>query len=142
MKSCRPFKLSFNVQPPQQQQQQTARRCYPGHPSPPEATFETFATFDLAEEGNSRYRVSTCTINKNPYVSFSHYFFSRPAANWCQSHRQIALPKAVFEQFIDRLPELLESVKELPPDPREGMMNTFYLFLIPDAAAAAAGRIV
>ena len=84
---------------------------------PPPVNFQTHDDFEFFRVGNSSYRATVNTIELNPHVSISHWWFNQAQASWYPSRKQIFLPKqawlGLFEQG-DRITQAIEPLVEPP----------------------------
>ena len=72
-------------------------------PPAPATDFQTIDDFEFYRVGTSSSRLSVNTIERNPYISVSHWWLNTAQAAWFPSRKQIFLPKTARFGFWNRL---------------------------------------
>lgn len=88
---------------------------------PPQPVWKHFQDLEFYRENKISWRLGIYTIDDRPFACISHWFWSNLGAKWCPSTRQINLSKATFLQLVERIDEVVNTIKKLPdPERREG----------------------
>ena len=81
---------------------------------PPHTDFVTVEDLEFYRAGWTSYRLTVNTIERNPYVAISHWFFNRQQATWFPTRKQIFLPKAAWFRLLDQADRISKSVDTIP----------------------------
>ena len=118
---------SRSYQPRQSQYGAQARSTGP-LPAAPPTDFQTIDDFEFYRVGTTSYRLSVNTIERNPYVSVSHWWFNTAQAAWFPSRKQIFLPKAAWFGLLeqaDRASQVIQPIPEPSPPGLSDHQNCF-----------------
>ena len=112
----------FNQQGKQQSSRQTSSSSisnYSRGPQapPPQTEFLSHEDFEFYRLSNTSYRLSVLTIESQPYVGISHWWFNRTAAQWFPSRKQIFLPKSAWFGLLEQAERATSALEPLKEDP-------------------------
>ena len=105
---------SRSYQPRQSQFGAQGRSPGPLAPAPP-TDFQSIDDFEFYRVGTTLYRLSVKTIERNPYVSVSQWWFNTSQAAWFPSRKQIFIPKAAWFGLLeqaDRASQVIQPITE------------------------------
>ena len=80
----------------------------------PHTDFVTVKDLEFYRAGWTSYRLTVNTIERNPYVAISHWFFNRQQAAWFPTRKQIFLPKAAWFGLLEQADRISSSVEAIP----------------------------
>ena len=81
---------------------------------PPHTEFVTVEDLEFYRAGWTSYRMTVNTIERNPYVAISHWFFNRQQASWFPTRKQIFLPNAAWFGLLEQADRISRSVDTIP----------------------------
>ena len=81
---------------------------------PPQTDFVTVEDLEFYRSGWTSYRLTVNTIERNPYVAISHWFFNRQQAAWFPTRKQIFLPKTAWFGLLEQADRISRSVDSIP----------------------------
>ena len=91
----------------QQQQQQSGLR-------PPTVQIQTYEEIEFARpDPASSYRVTVNTMEGDPYVGISNWWFNRSQGTWCPSKKQVFLPKAAWFGLMEASEQISAVIEPL-----------------------------
>ena len=108
--------------PRQHQFAAQGRSTGPLAPAPP-TDFQTIDDFEFYRVGTTSYRLSVSTIERNPYVSVSHWWFNTAQAAWFPSRKQIFLPKAARFGLLEQADRASRVIQPIPEPIQQGLSD-------------------